>query len=55
MDNMPNFDLTTAQGKQDFQKWLVGIIRNEINSYTRQVLAVGKTGETVAGGKIKIL
>lgn len=52
MDIMPDFDLTTSQGKQAFQQWLVMIIRNEINSYTRQVLAVGNTGETTAGGRI---
>jgi hypothetical protein len=55
MDAMPDFDLNTPQGKQEFQRWVVGIIRNEINSYTRQVLKVGNTGETTAGGKIKIV
>lgn len=54
MDSMPDFDLTTAQGKQEFQRWLIMLIRNEINSYTRQVLAVGNTGETTAGGRIKV-
>ena len=55
MDAMPDFDLTTAQGKQAFQQWVVMIIRNEINSYTRQVLGTGNTGETTAGGKIKVI
>ena len=54
MDSMPDFDLTTPQGKQEFQSWLAMIIRKEVNSYTRQVLGVGSTGETVAGGSIKI-
>ena len=55
MDATPDFDLTTPQGKQEFQRWVVMIIRNEINSYARQVLGVGNTGETTAGGKIKIV
>jgi hypothetical protein len=55
MESMPDFDLTTAQGKQEFQRWIVMLIRNEINSYARQVLGTGNTGETTAGGRIKIL
>lgn len=55
MDEMPDFDLTTPQGKQEFQSWLTNIIRKEINSYARQVLALGNTGETTAGGRIKVL
>jgi hypothetical protein len=55
MDSMPDFDLSTPQGKQAFQQWVVMLIRNEINSYTRQILAVGNTGETTAGGKIKVV
>ena len=46
LDPIPNFDLTTPSGKQEFQQWLVNIIRNEVNSYARQVLAVGKTDGT---------
>lgn len=52
MDNMPNFDLTTPAGKQAFQAWVVNIIRNEINSYARQVLTQGNTGETIGGKRI---
>jgi microcystin-dependent protein len=43
---MPDFDLTTARGKQDFQKWFTFAIKNEINSYSRQVLNLGNTGST---------
>lgn len=52
MDNMPNFDLTTEKGKQEFQSWLTMIIRKEVNSYTRQVIGLANTGETTAGGRI---
>ncbi len=55
MENMPDFDLTTAAGKQAFQSWLTNIIRNEVNSYVRQVIGLANTGETTAGGRIKIL
>ena len=41
MYSMPDFDLTTPQGKQEFTKWVVAFIRNEINSYIRQVLKEG--------------
>lgn len=51
MDNMPNFDLDTPKGKQEFQSWLTMIIRKEINSYARQALALGNKGETTAGGR----
>lgn len=52
---MPDFDLKTAAGKQAFQHWVTSLIRNEVNSYTRQVLAASNTGETVAGSRIKIV
>ena len=52
MDNMPDFDLTTPAGKQAFQAWVVNIIRNEINSYARQVLTQSNTGETIGGKRI---
>lgn len=52
MDNMPDFDLTTPAGKQAFQSWLVNVIRNEINSYARQVLTQGNSGETIGGKRI---
>lgn len=35
---MQDYDLTTPSGKQAFQRWVVEIIRNEINSYVQQVL-----------------
>jgi hypothetical protein len=35
---MQDYDLTTPQGKQAFQRWVTEIIRNEINSYVEQVL-----------------
>jgi hypothetical protein len=36
---MRDYDLTTPSGKQAFERFIVELIRNEINSYTRQVLA----------------
>lgn len=35
---MQSYDLSTAQGQQEFQRWIVELIRKEINSYVRQVL-----------------
>ena len=52
MDSVPDFDLTTAQGKQAFQSWVTMIIRKEVNSYVRQVIGLANTGETTAGGRI---
>jgi hypothetical protein len=52
MENMPNFDLNTPEGKQAFQSWLTMIIRKEVNSYTRQVIGLANTGESTAGGRI---
>ncbi len=54
MEQMPDFDLTTPQGKQAFQSWVTNVIRKEVNSYVRQVIGLASTGETVAGGNIKI-
>jgi len=54
MENMPNFDLNTPEGKQAFQSWLTMIIRKEVNSYTRQVIGLANTGESTAGGRIKV-
>lgn len=54
MEQMPDFDLTTPQGKQAFQSWVTMIIRKEVNSYVRQVIGLANTGETTAGGAIKI-
>ncbi len=55
MENMPDFDLKTAAGKQAFQSWLVSVIRNEVNSYTRQVIGLATTGETISGSRIKVV
>lgn len=33
-----NYDLTTSKGQQDFERWIVALIRNEVNSIVRQVL-----------------
>lgn len=35
---MQDYDLTTPAGKQAFQRWVTELIRNEVNSYVRQVL-----------------
>ena len=37
---MPDFDLTTITGKQEFRKWFTGTVRNEIRSYTPEALGV---------------
>lgn len=50
MLGMPTFDLTTERGKQDFQKWITFSIKNEINSYARQVLNLGLEGASGGGG-----
>jgi hypothetical protein len=54
MEQMPNFDLTTDRGKQEFQLWVTNIIRKEVNSYVRQVIGLANTGETTAGGRIPV-
>lgn len=35
---MRDFDLTTSAGQQAFERYIVELIRNEINSYAKQVL-----------------
>lgn len=35
---MLSFDLESAQGQQEFQRWVTEIIRKEVNSYIRTVL-----------------
>jgi hypothetical protein len=35
---MQDYDLTTPEGKQAFQRWITEVVRNEINSYVQQVL-----------------
>lgn len=49
MLGMPTFDLTSERGKQDFQKWITFAIKNEINSYARQVLNLNNEGSTGGG------
>lgn len=51
MLGMPTFDLNTERGKQDFQKWITFSIKNEINSYARQVLNIGLEGSSGEGGQ----
>ena len=43
---MPKFDLDTEAGRQAFQEYITRLIRNEVNSYTRQVIAMSNTGGT---------
>ena len=45
METTPKFDLETERGRQEFQSWIINLIRNEINSYTRQVIAMSNTNE----------
>jgi len=45
-----NYDLSTASGQQEFQRWVVEIIRNEVNSYVRQVLAERASTANIADG-----
>ena len=36
---MRDYDLDTPAGRQAFERYIVELIRNEINSYSKQVLA----------------
>lgn len=49
---MQDYDLTTPEGKQAFERWVTQLIRNEVNSYIQQVLfdrnATNITTPTVA-------
>lgn len=36
MSNMQNYDLTSESGRQEFQRWIIELIRNEINSYAKE-------------------
>jgi hypothetical protein len=36
MAGMQDYDLSTSNGKQEFQRFIIELIRNEINSYTKQ-------------------
>ena len=45
-----NYDLSTVSGQQEFQRWVTEIIRNEVNSYVRQVLADRASTANIADG-----
>lgn len=49
---MQDYDLTTAAGKQAFQRFIVELIRNEVNSYARQVIADRGTTANVNDGTL---
>ena len=36
--DMQDYDLTSDQGRQEFERWIVALIRNEVNSYIQEVL-----------------
>ena len=36
MADMQDYDLSTSNGKQEFQRFIIELIRNEINSYAKQ-------------------
>jgi len=36
MASMQDYDLSTSNGKQEFQRFIIELIRNEINSYAKQ-------------------
>lgn len=36
--SMQEYDFSSASDRQAFERWLVAIIRNEVNSIVRQVL-----------------
>jgi hypothetical protein len=35
---MLDYDLSSDQGKQEFERWVVALIRNEVNAYIQEVL-----------------
>lgn len=35
---MLDYDLSNDQGKQEFERWVTAIIRNEVNAYIQEVL-----------------
>ena len=47
---MRDYDLTSAAGKQAFERFIVELIRNEINSYARQVIADRAVMANIADG-----
>ena len=40
---MTNWDLNSDRGRQDFANWVGRSIKNEVNSYARQVLGIGNS------------
>jgi hypothetical protein len=36
MAEMQDYDFSNASGRQAFQRYIIELIRNEINSYTKQ-------------------
>ena len=36
MADMQNYDLSSSSDRQEFQRFIIELIRNEINSYTKQ-------------------
>lgn len=40
---MQNYDLTSENGKQEFQRWITELIRNEINSYAKETTNRGSS------------
>jgi hypothetical protein len=47
---MQDYDLTTTAGKQAFQRFIIELIRNEVNSYARQVIADRGTTINISDG-----
>ena len=42
------YDLNNPRGQQEFKNWVDRTIKNEINSYARQVLGVGNSSSNAA-------
>ena len=40
---MTNWDLNSDRGRQEFANWVGRSIKNEVNSYARQVLGIGNS------------
>jgi hypothetical protein len=36
--DMQDYDLNSDQGRQEFERWIVALIRNEVNAYIQEVL-----------------
>jgi hypothetical protein len=44
-----DFNLESPNGQQDFKNWVSRTIKNEVNSYTRQVLGTSNTSSLTLG------